>query len=262
MMKTSLVITTYNNPDALHLVLLSLQRQTLLPAEVVVADDGSTDETRRLLQQWRSLLPCPIVHVWQEDRGYRRSRILNKAFAKATGDYLINIDGDIIMEKHFIADHVRYARKGYFGCGGRVRLGPTVTKQIYVARDYRLHFFTSDLTDRFNLLRMPLLTPLFFNRQHLRGCNIAFWRDDLIAVNGYDEQFEGWGLEDYDIANRLKLIGRRIRHIKFSAIEYHLYHPERSNDGQSNARNEAALRQNMQEQRHRAKEGMDKYLNV
>lgn len=101
-MKTTLLMTTYNWPQALGMVLASVSRQTVLPDEIVIADDGSTEETKMLIEHFASNFPQPVIHVWQKDLGFRKTAILNKAIAKATGDYIIQIDGDVVLNSHFI----------------------------------------------------------------------------------------------------------------------------------------------------------------
>ena len=115
-MKTTLLITTYNWPKALELVLYSVLHQHVMPDEVVIADDGSTEETKKLIDRYADKMPVPVIWVWQEDKGFRRTSILNKAIAKATGDYIIQVDGDVVLSSHFVEDHIEMAQKGCFVC--------------------------------------------------------------------------------------------------------------------------------------------------
>lgn len=110
-MKTTLLITTYNWPKALELVLYSVLHQHVMPDEVVIADDGSTEETKKLIDRYAEKMPVPVIWVWQEDKGFRRTSILNKAIAKATGDYIIQVDGDVVLSSHFVEDHIEMAQK-------------------------------------------------------------------------------------------------------------------------------------------------------
>ena len=131
MMKTavSLIITTYNNTVPLERCLKSVAAQTVMPDEIVIGDDGSTEETKQLIDAWRGRISVPIVHVWQEDKGFRASRIRNLSFAKAKNDYLIIIDGDIVLERHFVEDHLRLAKPGHFICGSRIRMREPLTRR-------------------------------------------------------------------------------------------------------------------------------------
>ena len=121
-MLVSLMISTYNWKEALSLCLYSVFAQTVKPCEILIADDGSRDDTKQLIDKMRTKTDIPIVHVWHEDKGFRLSAIRNRSIERAKGDYIIQIDGDILLDKHFIADHLELAEKGYFVCGSRVHL--------------------------------------------------------------------------------------------------------------------------------------------
>lgn len=121
-MKVSLIITTYNWPDALRLSLMSVVAQTRVPDEVIIADDGSGEETRQLICEMAKDFPCVLKHAWQEDRGFRAAESRNNALRQCEGDYVIMIDGDIVMHPHFVEDHVVMARNGYYTIGSRTKL--------------------------------------------------------------------------------------------------------------------------------------------
>lgn len=120
-MTVSLIISTYNFPKALDICLQSVLQQSVLPDEVLIADDGSREETKKVVEKFQKQLPVPMIHVWHEDNGFRLTVIRNKAIAKASKDYIIQIDGDIILNRHFIKDHKRFARKNSFVSGSRDR---------------------------------------------------------------------------------------------------------------------------------------------
>ena len=145
----SLLISTYNWEDALRLCLLSASVQTVLPDEIVIADDGSREDTRKLIEDFRAIVKVPVVHIWQEDEGFRLTTIRNKAIACAKGDYIIQIDGDVIMERHFIQDHIEMMEKGYFVCGSRTKLGPIVSRRLI--EDISLKLNVSELKAGFVL---------------------------------------------------------------------------------------------------------------
>jgi len=230
-MKTSLLISTYNRPDTLLVCLDSVRKQTILPDEIVIADDGSKDETKNIIKEISKNFPVPIIHVWQEDDGFRKSKILNKAVAKATGDYIIEVDGDVFLHPKHIQDHLRFAEKGYYVKGGRVNLNKTLTEKICKKRiSPRIHFWTKGVEGkRENIFRNKLLSGYLAPRYRRNsspgiGCNMSFWKEDYIRINGYDEFFEGWGGEDYDFASRMMNSGVERLYLKFSGIVYHLWH--------------------------------------
>lgn len=213
--KITLLISTYNWESALSRVLEGVSKQTVLPDEVVIADDGSRPETAKLIENIKSHFPVPILHVWHEDKGFRKTIILNKAIASSTGDYIIQIDGDTVPEKHFIQDHIEILHEGNFVCGSRVLLLPngSVQKTHYV-----------------NLVRSSILRRLYsaypfkFSEKHVRGCNLAFWKKDFLAVNGYNEDITGWGHEDRELVYRLLFSGIKERRLKFGGVNKHIYH--------------------------------------
>ena len=191
--KTSLVISTYNWPEALELCLKSSLRQTVAPAEILVADDGSDERTAQLIARYRAQTSIPIVHVWQEDTGFRVGSIRNKAIARATGAYIIQVDGDVILHPDFVRDHVSIARPGRFVSGSRVLLGPRYSAGLLANRSIDINAWKKDVSNRLNAIRIPWASPVFgrYKPEVTRGCNMAFWRDDAICVNGYNELILG-----------------------------------------------------------------------
>jgi glycosyltransferase involved in cell wall biosynthesis len=229
----SLVVSTYNRPDALELCLESILKQKLLPDEIVVADDGSGQETRQLIDAIRKKATVPVVHVWQEDNGYQLARIRNKAFAAAAGEYLVQIDGDLILEEHFILDHLSMSRPGTFISGTRTMTDADLTQKLLKkeisSADILKH--PKHLTKRHNAVRSWVLREASYlfqrkqsNYKYVLGCNMAFWKKDLLKVNGYNESFKGWGKEDNELTVRLQNAGVQLRFIKFGAVVYHLHH--------------------------------------
>ena len=133
--KCSLIISTYNWPASLELVLKSVSAQVYLPDEVIIADDGSGNDTKRLIDQLRPGFPVPLIHVWHEDEGFRKTIILNKAIYKSSADYIIQIDGDVILEKHFIGDHLASAEPATFLRGTRALLNETKTREVFQSKN-------------------------------------------------------------------------------------------------------------------------------
>lgn len=211
-MRTTLLIITYNWPEALKLVLYSVKHQKVMPDEIVIGDDGSTDATRQVIQRFAAKIPVPIVHVWQEDKGFRRTVILNKAIAKSTGDYIIQIDGDVILDSNFVKDHIEVAQRGCFVCGSRVKLSQKITAKILKKMKVNLKLWNMPFSYVSNSFRSHIFRRILAFRyarrvEHLRGCNMAYWKDDCIKVNGYDENLLQWGHEDAEFAYRLHFAG-------------------------------------------------------
>lgn len=227
--KTSILFSTYNQPDYLILTLNSIFAQSVLPDEIVIADDGSRDETRELIDAIREVSPVPIMHVWHEDDGFRKSAIMNKAVSIASGDYIIQIDGDIVLHRHFVKDHISAAKPHTFSAGSRVLLPETLSKRMLDGQDIRIPAKVRLST--MNAYRIPCLMKYMAgrykqtNRRSLgRGCNFAFWKEDFVKVNGYNEDMVGWGFEDSELAIRMLNAGTGKQILKLGAVCYHVWH--------------------------------------
>ena len=231
--KTSLIIATYNWPEALRLCLKSALNQSVLPNEIIIADDGSQQPTRDLINLFKQESPIPIIHVWQPDNGFRLAQIRNKAIIQSCNEYIIQIDGDIILHKDFIKDHIRFAKKGSFVSGSRVIIKENLSKQLLLSQTFNISIFTKGTDHKLNGIHIPCLSFLqekYRNDDilYVRGCNMAFWRKDLLNVNGYNEEMTGWGREDNELATRLINSGIKKRILKFGGIIFHIHHSTRS----------------------------------
>jgi glycosyltransferase involved in cell wall biosynthesis len=228
----ALVVNTFNQPDYLLRLLNALSRQTQLPHEVVLADDGSDDQTRAAFEGWAGKQPFPCARVWQEHTGFRRARILNLAIARATSAYLVFQDGDTIPHPGFVADHLRLARPGRFVQGHRALIeqdGASFFGLGDFAADRRRALLSRQLSGLKHAYRWPWPARRYrSDLRGIRGCNLAIWRDDLVRVNGYNEAFTGWGREDSELAVRLMNTGARRLDVRGWAICYHLWHPPAS----------------------------------
>lgn len=228
-LKVAILISTYNWPEALELVLLSILQQTRMPYEVLIADDGSKDDTRRLIEEYSKKFPVPLKHAWHEDKGFRKCLILNKALQQTEADYIIELDGDIIAHPKLVADHLRSAKRGFFVQGSRTMLTEARSKEILQSKHIRFNFLSKGVYSRFNAIRIPLMSIFFrpdpASPHNVKGCNLAFWRDDYIKVNGYYNGFEGWGWEDFEFGARLINAGVLKKRLKMAAIGYHIFHP-------------------------------------
>jgi len=229
-MNVTVIITTYNRPDVLAKVLDGLRHQTRPADELIVADDGSGSETLAKVRGFARGFPGPIHHVWHEDRGFRVSEIRNKAIRKSSGDYIILLDGDCIPPKNFVGDHLALAEKGFFFQGKRVlinkRLAASFTHDCTVSV-WKLmkYIFSGDISNRHHLIRMPFF-PAFSvaGLSGIRSCNMGFFRKDIFAVNGFNQDFVGWGREDSELAVRFRKYGLKRKEHPFMAVCFHLWH--------------------------------------
>ena len=261
-MTCALLISTYNWPEALKLVLESVTHQTRIPDEVIIADDGSGEATRTLIEHFQKNFPCPLIHVWHEDDGFRKCIIWNKAITRCSSDYIVQIDGDCVLSPRFIEDHIAIARDGWFTCGSRTLLTRERTEKIIAAGTANLHPFSCGVKNKFNALRIPPLTTLFKARYRSKkpyiskGCNMGFWKNDLISVNGYNEDISGWGREDAELEVRLMKLGVRRQSLKFGGAQYHLFHKE--NDRSRDAKNIEILNRALTSSEFRTPNGIEK----
>ena len=246
-MNVSVIITTYNRPDALVKVLEGLKHQTRTADEVVVADDGSEPETADAVRHFLKDSPYPLYHVWQEDRGFRAAEIRNRAIQQSSGSYIVCLDGDCVPEQHFINDHLLLAEKGFFYQGKRVIVNRELTPRFTHETANSLpalikYFLLGKVSNAHHLIRLPMLPAWRSTRlSGIRSCNMGFFREDLFAVNGFNQDFVGWGREDSELAVRLYRYGLRRKSHGFMAICYHLWHEE--NDRTRLSVNDALLQQ-------------------
>lgn len=263
----SILITTYNWKEALEKVLISVLSQSHEPKEVVIADDGSRKDTGDLVRTYQKLFPIPLIHCWQKDEGFRASAIRNKAIAQITADYVIMIDGDMCLHRHFIKDHIKASKKGLFIQGSRVITNINLTTMILEseAAPYTLlGFFSLGISNRLNALNSFFLSRLFSRidtqMRSTKTCNFSAWREDLIEINGFNEDYVGWGREDSDLVARLFNKGLRRKKLRFMGTAFHLYHAENSRDHLN--QNDLLLEHCLQTKQIRCANGIDKYLNL
>jgi len=228
----SLITPTYNWPEALELLLLSILNQTVLPNEVIIADDGSREDTKKLIEDFQKKFAIPLIHIWHEDIKNRKPMIMNKAIATAKYEYIIEIDGDIIMNKHFIEDHLTFALKGHYLFGSRVNIQQNLVSELFSKKIIQFNFFSKGIKKRGRTIRIPSLMrfqkSIDKRSSKLRGCNMSFWKEDFIKVNGFNESLVGWGIDDSEMIQRLHNLGIKGKRLKYSGIAYHIYHNEQS----------------------------------
>jgi glycosyltransferase involved in cell wall biosynthesis len=261
-MKTALLISTYNWPEALDLILKSVLKQSQFPDEILIADDGSKEDTRSLIESYQERNAIPIKHIWHKDQGFRKSLILNKTIANCSADYIIQIDGDCIIHKDFVKDHISRAEEGVFLYGSRVNIKKEALSTIFENRIYHFSFLSGHIGKRTRNLRIPLLrdrykpSPLFSSK--VRGCNISYWKKDFLEVNGYNEDMEGWGREDSEFILRTLNNGVQGKRLRYGGIVYHLYHPESSKSNLED--NDMIQQKTIQEKLVWCENGLEKYL--
>lgn len=268
-MKIAVIITTYNRPDALGAVLEGYLAQDDRDFEILVADDGSTEETKRLIEKYRDMAPLPIRHVWQEDAGFRAARIRNLAIAATDAAYVIFTDGDCVPGKHFVASHRKLLEPGYFLSGNRILLSEAFTKKV-LSEHIPIHewgmieWALARLSGNINRI-LPLVSLPDCCRkgspnkwEGAKTCNLSAFREDLIEVGGFDESYTGWGLEDSDLVIRLIRASIKHKNARFSCPVFHLWHPE--NDRSRLEENRKKLESILGAVHIRASLGLDQYL--
>ena len=265
-MRISVIVTTYNNPGYLKRVLDCFPAQRRIPDELIVADDGSGPETGECVSAFARKSAFPVRHVWHEDKGFRLAGIRNEAIKAAGGDYIVIMDGDCLPGRHFVSDHTRLAMRGFFVQGKRIMVGQKASQNISHEKINSIlptasMLFSGEISNSHHLFRLPWLPPLTKTAlRGIKGCNMAFWRDDLLAVNGYNEAFSGWGREDSEIAVRLYRYGLKRREHPFMACCYHLWHPDNSRD--TLTYNDRILEDTMKSHSFRCSLGIDKDSSV
>jgi glycosyltransferase involved in cell wall biosynthesis len=268
-MKATVVVPTYNRPDALKAALDGYLEQDTRQFEVIVADDGSTGDTRSLVEEYATRASVGIRHVWQEDQGFRAGAIRNRAVAQTRAEYLIFSDGDCVPPPFFVSRHLALAERGHFLAGNRMLLSEAFTREVldrripihrWGAAQWLAAWAKREVNRALPLVRLP---DGAFRRRHparwtgVKTCNFSCWRSDLERVNGFDERYSGWGLEDSDLVIRLLHAGVRHKSARFAAPVFHLWH--RENDRTGLEENQRRLAEILGSQRIAAAAGLDRY---
>jgi glycosyltransferase involved in cell wall biosynthesis len=239
----SVVLATYNWPQALQLCLQGLASQTDTNFEVVIADDGSREETSQLIKTYSQSSQMMVSHVWQPDIGFRKAVILNKAIAASRGKYLVFLDGDCLVQPDFIKNHRKLSQDGVMVTGSRILLGEALTCQLcengnWSYKEFFLKAWRYRLCGALNKI-LPLMLKLpnnparmytDFEWRRIKGCNMAAWRDDALNIHGFDEDLQGWGHEDADFVFRLQRSGIKRKSGAWATEVLHLWHPSASKE--------------------------------
>lgn len=273
MMRIAVIVTTYNRPDALAAVLEGFLSQSDKNFELLIADDGSKADTAEVVAQYQTRAPFPFKHVWQEDDGFRAAAIRNRAIAATNADYIVMIDGDCVPPVDFVASQRVLAEPGWFLSGNRLMLSQQFTLQVlrdklpihlWRLRDWLPAYRRGYIERWLPLMRLMHLGPLRkLSPQRWKGaktCNLSAYRSDLLAVNGLDESYTGWGLEDSDLVIRLIRAGVRHKSARFSVPVLHLWH--RENDRSNLEENQRRLDAALSATHIRAQRGVDQYQNL
>ncbi len=267
----SVIVSTYNRPDALRLVLLGLDEQDIDAFEVVVADDGSTKETAEIIERLRGRVRYRLKHAWQEDRGFRAARARNLGVLQAEGDYLIFLDGDCVPLRDFVRGHRWLSGRGWWVPGHRVELGAGLTEQVltqglpvtrwplwrWAIAKYR------GQADR-TVAALRLRTQVFRKRRPhkwkgAKTCNLGIWRDDFMRVDGMDESYVGYGREDSDLVIRLINAGVYRKEGRCATPILHLWHPDQ--DRSAWGANDALLSEALESGVTRARRGISQHMS-
>jgi GT2 family glycosyltransferase len=258
----TLIVSTFDQPDYLARVLAGVSRQTRAPDEVLLADDGSGAETRRVFADWAAGRPFRCEHFWQKHEGFRKARVLNEAIASARGEYIVFLDGDTIPHGRFVADHLELAAPGQFVQGHRALVGQRAAAEFGKngrAPGRLRALCAGQLSGAENVFRWPFAMKRWrTDLRGVRGCNFAMWRADLLRVNGYNEAFTGWGREDAELAARLMNAGVRRMDVRGRALCYHLWHPPADRGGLP--ANDELLAEAVEQSRQRCERGLDAHL--
>lgn len=233
----SVIITTYNQPEWLQKTLIGFKYQIVDAFEVVIADDGSDERTKAVIEEFRQTSPFEIQHIWHPDTGFNKCGILNKAIMAAKYDYLLFTDGDCIPRRDFVAVHLREAERGRFLSGGYFKLNTAVSnmigeREISLQQPFSPSWlrsagqeFTYKMLKFVNVRFLErLFNTITVTKPTWNGHNVSGFKDDIIAVNGYNEDMQYGGL-DRELGERLENYGIRGKQIRYSAVCVHLDHP-------------------------------------
>jgi glycosyltransferase involved in cell wall biosynthesis len=267
--KIAIIPAIYNRPDALAALLEGYLAQDQGDFEIILADDGSAEATLDIVREYQRKAPFRIDHVWQQNQGYRAATIRNKALVKTDADYIVYTDGDCVPTPWFVSGHRRLAQRGRFLAGNRVLLSEHFTRRVLAEhtpihqwglRQWLAAWRHKDINRIQPLIRLPDSALRRLQPERWKGCktcNLGVWREDLVRVNGMDETYAGWGMEDSDLVIRLLRAGVKHKSARFAAPVLHLWH--RENDRSGLPENQRRLEQLLTSRHTEAQLGLSQY---
>ena len=269
----SVIFTTYNSTTWLEKVLWGFASQSHEDFELIIADDGSKQETAALITRLQEETGLDITHLWQRDDGFRKCRVLNKAILQAAHDYLVFTDGDCIPHPDFLKTHAALATPGRFISGSYFRRSLPASEAIQRSHVesgecFQTSWLRAQGMPRSKKMRRveasPLvdriMSPLTMRSCTFKGGNSSAWRSDLVSANGFDERL-GYGGEDRELGVRLQNAGVRPLNARYKTTCLHLEHPRGYLDPAVMAQNKAILRETSKSGRKRAERGIQELLD-
>lgn len=272
-MQLSIIISTYNEPEWLEKVIWGYEQQSFKDFELLIADDGSDERTKTVVEKYINKTFFPIKHIWHEDQGYQKCTILNKAIAKTSTDYILFSDGDCIPRRDFAQTHVGLAEKGYFLSGGAIRMSMSLSQliskeDIIAQRCFDKNWLeTNGLPKKFfknlKLTQSPTLANILNKitpaKSTWNGGNASGWKSDIIAVNGFNEDLH-YGGQDREFGERMFNLGLKSKQIRYSAVCVHLEHHRAYKTNDAIKKNKETRKAVIQKGLVKAANGIDKYL--
>lgn len=259
--KTSLIISTYNRENALELTLLSILNQSEMPEEIIIADDGSRQDTKQLLDNYREKFPVPLIHCCQENENVQSIQIRNKAIASSAGEYIIHVDGDMILPRNFIRSHKKVVQVGRFIQGSKVSLSKGITERALSLKTINNFFsikrvWTSVLGYVFTPVFKWIISGFSTKQKSTETNNLAFWKEDFLKINGFNEDIIGRGIEEIEMPMRLMNSGVKRFNLRFAGFAFHLH----GNKSEIQSKDDQDLQLAYKNGTVRCNNGVDKYL--
>jgi glycosyltransferase involved in cell wall biosynthesis len=258
MSSVSIIVSCFNQNRSVSEIIDRLETGSHTIQEVIVADDGSNPPLDISRTNSCSKRIHKYVFLTHENQGFRKCKILNQAIQESTSEYNVFLDGDCLPHKHFVKDHIAMAEKGYFVQGRRCFVREKNVKPLLDGKKSLVRLLiTGKITGLLKSIRLPI--PVIKRNSSmygLLGCNLGIWRKDLLSINGFDEDYEGWGREDSDLGARLYNLGLQRKMVYGRSVVYHLNHPENSRGNLEI--NDLRLKKTIESKRIRCKNGIIK----